>query len=76
MKGVREHASKQPSLKVPPYAGDQIDNLLYRLENGETPRKNPKVAVMLIGTNDYGAVDMCSGSDAGLLEAATNAARR
>ena len=57
-------------------AGDQIDNLLYRLQNGETPKKVPKVAVVLIGTNDFGAVDICSGTDTDLLETVPGANRR
>lgn len=31
---------------------------------------------MLIGTNDFGAIDMCFGNDTDLLEAAANADRR
>ena len=57
-------------------AGDQTDNLLYRLQNGETPKKAPKVAVVLIGTNDFGAVDMCYGSGTDLLETVPGASRR
>ena len=57
-------------------AGDQVDNLLYRLQTGETPKQAPKVAVVLIGTNDFGAVDMCSGTDTDLLEAVPGANRR
>ena len=34
-------------------AGDTTRNLLWRLQNGEGPGKvSPKVAVVLIGTND------------------------
>jgi lysophospholipase L1-like esterase len=41
-------------------AGDQTPNLLWRLENGELPpRLNPKVFVVLIGTNDLSR-DYCS----------------
>ena len=53
-----------------------MDNLLYRLQTGETPKQAPKVAVVLIGTNDFGAVDMCSGTDTDLLEAVPGANRR
>lgn len=36
--------------------GDQSANLLWRLMNGEMPRRNdPKVVVLLIGTNDLAA---------------------
>ena len=57
-------------------AGDQIDNLLWRLQHGETPQKAPKVAVVLIGTNDFGAVDLCSGTDTDLLDAVPGVIRR
>ena len=46
------------------------------MQNGETPKKAPKVAVVLIGTNDFGAVDLCSGTDTYLLEAVPGANRR
>lgn len=36
--------------------GDQTAHLLWRLRNGEVPvKRQPKVVVMLIGTNDLGA---------------------
>ena len=34
------------------------------------------MAVVLIGTNDFGAVDMCSGTDTDLMEAVPGANRR
>lgn len=34
------------------------------------------MAVVLIGTNDFGAVDMCSGTDTDLLETVPGANRR
>ena len=58
------------------HAGDQIGNLQYRLENGETPKKHPKVAVVLIGTNDFFAVDICFGTEADLLGAVPGVNRR
>lgn len=33
-------------------AGDTTLNLLWRVQNGEGPAFSPKVAVLLIGTND------------------------
>ena len=33
-------------------AGDTTLNLLWRMQNGEGPAFSPKVAVVLIGTND------------------------
>lgn len=39
--------------------GDQTAHLLWRLRNGEAPAVNkPKVAVLLIGTNDLGSAAM------------------
>lgn len=36
--------------------GDQTAHLMWRLQHGEVPQKHkPKVAVLLIGTNDLGA---------------------
>ena len=52
-------------------AGDQAGNLLWRLENGETFHKHaPKVAVVLIGTNDLGAAS-CGGGESGITAAAS-----
>lgn len=53
-------------------AGDMIDNLYWRLLHaGQTPALAPKVAVLLVGTNDFGAVDTCFGDSVDLLDAVT-----
>lgn len=57
------------------FAGDQVMNLLWRLQNGELPlQKQPKVAVVLIGTNDLGAAATCG--DSAITAAADAAAYR
>ncbi|KAK9839295.1 hypothetical protein WJX81_006254 [Elliptochloris bilobata] len=48
---------------------DQINNLNWRLRNGELPHTTPRVAIMLIGTNDVGAVEGCTRNEADLLSA-------
>ena len=54
-----------------------IGNLHWRLlHGGQTPKLAPKVAVMLIGTNDFGAVDMCFGDSTDDLEAAVGVNNR
>ena len=46
------HTSSPVALLLPP-AGDTTQNLLWRLQNGEgSAALAPKVAVMLVGTND------------------------
>jgi hypothetical protein len=40
-------------------AGDQTPHLLWRVMNGELGPLQPKVMVILIGTNDLGAVVAC-----------------
>ena len=58
-------------------AGDMIDNLYWRLLYGkQTPTLAPRVAVMLIGTNDLGAVDTCFGDSIDLLDAVTGVNHR
>lgn len=48
---------------------DQINNLNWRLRNGELPHTTPQVAVVLIGTNDVGAVESCTRNETDLLSA-------
>ena len=59
------------------HAGDQIGHLWWRLLNGQLPTKPPKVAVVLIGTNDLYAMANClGGSDDLLVSAVANITTR
>lgn len=43
------------------FAGDQVAHLLWRLIHGDIPViHKPKLVVVMIGTNDLGAIDVCS----------------
>jgi lysophospholipase L1-like esterase len=45
------------------WGGDQIQNILWRLANGELDNVNPKVVVLLAGTNNVGSAT-AAGTDA------------
>lgn len=51
--------------------GDRTQNVLYRIQNGELDGVNPKVIVLLIGTNNVGP-DAVKGSDAALVKDISN----
>lgn len=56
---------------------DTTANLWWRVVNGELPLSSPpKVAVILIGTNDLGAVESCLHSGGADLEAAAGTSSR
>jgi len=50
------------------WGADRVENILWRLENGELDDVNPKVIVLLAGTNDVGnrvpAADVTKGMEA------------
>jgi lysophospholipase L1-like esterase len=46
------------------WGADRIENILWRLENGELDGVNPKVIVLLAGTNNVGNVAPADGGDA------------
>ena len=57
-------------------AGDQANNLMWRLQHGEVFYKHPpKVAVVLIGTNDLSAIG-CSTGESGLTSGASGLVAR
>jgi lysophospholipase L1-like esterase len=45
------------------WGADRIENILWRLENGELDGVNPKVIVLLAGTNNVGNVAPADGGD-------------
>jgi lysophospholipase L1-like esterase len=49
------------------WGADKIQNILWRLENGELDGVNPKVIVLLVGTNNVGNT-MSAGGDEGKVE--------
>jgi lysophospholipase L1-like esterase len=48
-----KHFAKYKALNLG-YSGDRTENVLWRLDNGEVDGVNPKVLVMMIGTNNAG----------------------
>lgn len=61
MEALHEHVTRGWGGRC---VGDQTTHLWWRLKEGEIPKKNkPKVAVLLIGTNDLFAAG-CNSTDA------------
>jgi lysophospholipase L1-like esterase len=52
------------------WGGDTVQNILWRLQNGELEGVNPKVIVLLAGTNNLEGTDPSKGDDAKLKELA------
>jgi lysophospholipase L1-like esterase len=46
------------------WGGDRTQNILWRLENGELDNVNPKIVVLLAGTNNVGSTVLADGADA------------
>jgi len=46
------------------WGADRIQNILWRLENGELDGVNPKIVVLLAGTNNVGSITPPGGDDA------------
>jgi lysophospholipase L1-like esterase len=46
------------------WGADRVEHILWRLENGEIDGVNPKVIVLLAGTNNIGNSDLAGGADA------------
>jgi lysophospholipase L1-like esterase len=52
------------------WGGDTVQNVLWRVHNGELDRVNPKVIVVMAGTNNVGAAVPAGGDDAGAADIA------
>jgi lysophospholipase L1-like esterase len=52
------------------WGGDTVQNVLWRLRNGELDRVNPKVIVVMAGTNNIGTSVPAGGDDARVAEIA------
>ena len=46
------------------WGGDRVENILWRIENGELDGVNPRVIVLMAGTNDVGSQMPATGADA------------
>ncbi|MGO9085445.1 MAG: GDSL-type esterase/lipase family protein [Candidatus Sulfotelmatobacter sp.] len=51
------------------WGGDRTQNILWRLENGELDEVNPKVVILLAGTNNLGGLSASDLSNAGGVQA-------